>query len=131
MQTFPKIVLFTDRDGRAKFREEPVPLEGGAPQALLSELFASPGYQLRRSPVGFRSQWHCTPIPQWVFILAGEMEIGLRDGTSRVFGPGEHFVAADTVPQGAQFDANLHGHWSAQRGPDALVTLFLRIAATP
>ncbi|HEX5613174.1 MAG TPA: hypothetical protein VFX67_11000 [Burkholderiales bacterium] len=131
MQTFPKIVLYTDRDGRAKFREEPVPLDGGTPQAMLSELFASPGYQLRSSPVGFRSQWHCTPIPQWVFILEGEMEIGLRDGTSRIFGPGKHFVAADTVPQGAQFDANLHGHWSAQRGPDALVTLFLRIAATP
>ena len=91
----------------------------------------TPGYQLRRSPVGFRSQWHCTPIPQWVFILAGEMEIGLRDGTSRVFRPGEHFVAADTVPPGAEFDAELHGHWSAQRGADALVTLFLRIAATP
>jgi hypothetical protein len=131
MQTFTKIVLFTDRDGRAKFREEPVALDSGNPQAMLSELFASPGYQLRRSPAGFRSQWHCTPIPQWVFILAGEMEIGLRDGTSRVFRPGEHFVAADTVPAGAEFDADLHGHWSAQRGPHALVTLFLRIAATP
>lgn len=131
MATFTKVVLYTDRDGRAKFREEPIALGQGTPQAMLSELFPSPGYQLRRSPTGFRSQWHCTPTPQWVFILAGEMEIGLRDGTSRVFRPGEHFVAADLLPAGAGFDANLHGHWSAQRGPDALVTLFLRIATTP
>jgi len=131
MATFTKVVLYTDRDGRAKFREEALPLAQGNPQSALSELFASPGYQLRRSPVGFRSQWHCTPNPQWVFILAGEMEIGLRDGTSRVFHPGEHFVAADTQPAGTEFDAELHGHWSAQRGPDALVTLFLRIAGTP
>ena len=37
--------------------------------AILSKVFGATGYQLRRSPVGFRSQWHCTPQPQWVFIL--------------------------------------------------------------
>jgi hypothetical protein len=126
MNTFTKIVLFTDRDGRAKWREEAIPLSGGNPQAVLSELFPSSGYQLRRSPVGFRSQWHCTPQAQWVFILGGEMEIGLQDNTSRLFRPGEHFYSADLLPAGAAFDAAVHGHWSAQRGADPLVTLFLK-----
>ena len=126
MQTFTKIVLYTDRDGRAKFREEHLPLGEGTPQAMLSEVFRSSGYQLRHSPVGFRSQWHCTPQAQWVFILQGEMEIGLRDGTSRIFRPGEHFYAADLLPEASTFDAELHGHWSAQRGPSPLVTLFLK-----
>ena len=125
MQAFEKVVLFTDRDGRARFRSERIELAEGTPQAMLSKLLPSGGYQLRHSPVGFRSQWHCTPTPQWVFILRGEMEIGLRDG-SRVFKPGEHFFSADTLPAGASFDASLHGHWSAQRGADPLVTLFLR-----
>ena len=71
MTTFRKVVLYTDRDGRAKFREEKVALPEGTPQAMLSEVFAASGYQLRHSPVGFRSQWHCTPQPQWVFILGG------------------------------------------------------------
>jgi hypothetical protein len=124
--TFTKIVLFTDHDGRAKFREEPVELSEGTPQAMLSKLFGSGGYQLRHSPVGFRSQWHCTPNPQWVFILSGEMEIGLQDASSRVFGPGQHFFSADTLPAGATFDAKRHGHWSAQRGKGPLVTLFVR-----
>ena len=105
MSTFTKVVLYTDRDGRAKWREEAVPLSGGTPQAMLSELFPASGYQLRHSPVGFRSQWHCTPQPQWVFILGGEMEIGLQDKTSRVFRPGEHFYSADVLPAGATFDA--------------------------
>jgi len=126
MATFSKVVLITDRDGRAKFREEALPLEDGSAQTMLSEIFPSSGYQLRHSPVGFRSQWHCTPRPQWVFILAGEMEIGLRDGGSRIFRPGEHFYSADVLPEGAAFDANLHGHWSAQRGASPLVTLFLK-----
>ena len=123
---FTKVVLFTDKDGRAKFREETIALTEGNPQAMLSKIFPSTGYQLRHSPVGFRSQWHCTPSPQWVFILRGEMEIGLRDGGTRRFGPGEHFYSADTLPPGAAFDADLHGHWSAQRGPEPLVTLFVR-----
>ena len=126
MESFTKLVLYTDRDGRAKFREERIPLPEGTPQTMLSAVLPSSGYQLRQSPVGFRSQFHCTAKPQWVFILAGKMEIGLRDGTSRVLGPGQHFYASDAVPEGAAFDPELHGHWSAQRGEAPLVTLFLK-----
>jgi hypothetical protein len=126
MNSFTKVVLYTAADGRAKWREEAVALPGGTPQSMLSAVFPSSGYQLRRSPVGFRSQWHCTPQPQWVFILGGEMEIGLQDKTSRVFRPGEHFYSADVLPAGAAFDPAVHGHWSAQRGAAPLVTLFLK-----
>jgi hypothetical protein len=121
------VVLYTDRDGRARFREEEVLLGAGTPQALLSPVYPCTGYQLRHSPVGFRSDWHCTGAPQWVFILQGGMEVGLRDGSSRLFLPGEHFYSSDTLPAAAAaFDAAVHGHWSAQRGPDPLVTLFLK-----
>ena len=123
--TFTKTVLYTDRDGRARFRAEELALTEGTPQAMLSPVLPSAGCQLRMSPVGFRSQWHCSPKPQWVFILSGEMEIGLQDGSTRLFKPGEHFYSGDTLPQGASFDPAVHGHWSAQRGASPLVTLFV------
>jgi hypothetical protein len=126
MATFTKTVLFTDTDGLARWREEPVALTEGKPMARLSPLMPSGGMQLRESPVGFRSEFHCTDNPQWVFILRGRMEIGLRDGSSRVFGPGEHFFSADVVPAGQRFDAQRHGHWSRQVGDEPLVTLFVR-----
>lgn len=126
MTVFTKVVLFTDIDGRAKFREEAIVLSEGTSASMLSSVFASPGYQLRQSPTGFRSQPHCTVTPQWVFILGGEMKIGLLDGSFRVFKPGEHFYSADTLPAGRTFDAAVHGHWSCQVGPDPLVTLFVR-----
>ena len=126
MTVFTKVALFTDTDGRARFRDETIDLPEGSPQSMLSVLSPSGGYQLRHSPVGFRSQFHCTVTPQWVFILSGEMEIGLQGGVSRVFKPGEHFFSADLLPQGANFDATIHGHWSRQAGPDALTTLFVR-----
>ncbi|MFM2051645.1 MAG: hypothetical protein RL682_2136 [Pseudomonadota bacterium] len=125
MTTFTQTVLFTDIDGRAKFREEAIALNHGTPQSMLSEVFASGGYQLRTSPVGFRSQFHCSGHTQWCFILQGQMEIGVQ-GDSRVFGPGQHFYSADLLPQGATFDPAVHGHWSRQVGPDPLITLFVR-----
>ena len=126
MSAFTKVILTTGDDGRAGFREETLSLDQGSPQALLSSMLPASGLQLRHSPVGFRSQFHCTPYPQWVFILGGQMEIGLQGGVSRVFGPGEHFYSADVLPDGATFDAAVHGHWSRQVGPDPLVTLFVR-----
>lgn len=126
MATFTQVILFTDGDGRARFREQALPLDEGTPQARLSALMPSGGLQLRESPVGFRSSFHCTGTPQWVFILRGRMEIGLQDGSSRVFGPGEHFYSADTLPAGARFDPGVHGHWSRQVGNEPLVTAFVR-----
>ena len=126
MTSFAQVVLFTDADGKARFREDAIALPEGTPAAQLSALFASPGCQLRHSPVGFRSEFHCTTTPQWVVILQGQMEIGLQDGSSRVFKPGDHFYSDDTLPAGASFDAAVHGHWSRQVGDAPLVTMFVR-----
>ena len=126
MTPLTKVILFTDSDGFARFKDEALPLDQGTAQTALSALLPSGGYQLRHSPVGFRSTFHCTTETQWVFILQGQMEIGLQSGVSRIFKPGEHFYSADLLPAGQAFDAERHGHWSRQVGPDPLVTLFLR-----
>ena len=120
-------ILFTDTDGRAKFRDETIALTEGNPQSMLSPVQSATGYQLRQSPVGFRSQWHCTGAPQWLYVLGGQMEIGLQDGSSRIFKAGEWFLSNDTLPEGATFDPAIHGHWSRQVGDEPLVTLFIKI----
>ena len=51
MSTFTKTVLFSDTDGRARFREESLLLDQGNLQSALSALRPSGGYQLRSSPV--------------------------------------------------------------------------------
>ena len=126
MTNFTKVVLFTDTDGKARFKEESLTMGEGSPQSQLTEIFKAEGYQLRYSPVGFRSQFHTTGKAQGVFILSGQMEIGLQDGSSRVFSAGEHFYSADTLPEGATFDPKVHGHWSRQVGDEPLRTLFLK-----
>ena len=110
MSTFTQTILFTDTDGRARFREQVLALDQGTPQSRLSALMQGGGYQLRHSPVGFRSAFHVSSHPQWVFILEGQMEIGLQDGSSRIFHPGQHFYSADLLPEGAVFDAQVQVH---------------------
>jgi hypothetical protein len=126
MNRFTAVVLFTAPDGRARFGEREFPLTDGSPAARLSQVIPASGLQFRQSPVGFESAFHCSPSPQWVFILSGTMEIGLQDGTARRFAAGEHFLSADTLPEGQTFDAATHGHRSRQVGDTPLVTLFVK-----
>lgn len=126
MTTFKNIVLYTDHDGRAKFREADIPLPGGSPKAILSELFPSSGFQVRHSPPGVSSDFHCTTTAQWLVVLSGEMEIGLQDGSARIFKAGEHFFSNDLLPEGAVFDGAIHGHRSRVVGNAPLTTLFIR-----
>lgn len=127
MPAFTKVTLYTDRDGRAKFSEELIGLNEGTPQAMLSALLPATGCQFRESPVGFRSQFHCTTEVQWLVVLSGEMKIGLQDGSSRNFKTGDHFYSADLLPVGEAFNAEVHGHWSCQVGEQPLVTLFVKV----
>jgi hypothetical protein len=118
--------LFTDADGRAKFRDIRLDLTQGSAAARLSALTQGGGHQFRISPVGFRSQFHCTTTPQWLIVMQGAMEIGLQDGSTRIFKAGQCFYSNDTLPAGAAFDEKLHGHWSRQVGDEPLVTVFVR-----
>ncbi|MFM7698044.1 MAG: hypothetical protein ACKO69_08775 [Limnohabitans sp.] len=126
MTSLTRTILFTDTDGRARFREEPIALDKGSEAARLSAVLPAQGLQLRKSPVGFRSAFHVSTHAQWVFILQGQMEIGLQDGSSKLFKAGEHFYSADVLPDGAVFDSHVHGHWSRQVGDEELVTVFVR-----
>jgi len=122
------VELYTGTDCLACFRSVQLSLSQGNPLARLTPIAASGGWQLRRSPAGFTSDFHCTARPQWLVVLAGRMEIGLRDGSARVFSLGEFFYSNDTLPAGTAFDPARHGHRSRALDGQPLVTLFVRAA---
>ncbi|UVO30438.1 hypothetical protein [Bradyrhizobium arachidis] len=126
MSVFTKVILFTDTDGRSRFREEAIDLAEGTSDLQLSPLMPCNGYKLRQSPVGFNYDFHCSPNPIWVVVLQGQLEITLQDGSSRLFKTGDALYAMNALPDGAVFDKSIHGHASRQVGPDPLVTLFVR-----
>jgi hypothetical protein len=124
------VELYTGADGLARWRDVPITPTEGTPLTRLTPLAASGGWQLRRSPADFHSDFHCTTDPQWLVVLAGCMEIRLRDGSARQFGPGAFFYSNDTLPTDAAFDPARHGHSSRAVGGQPLVTLFVRARRT-
>ncbi|RVC73630.1 hypothetical protein EN766_20365 [Mesorhizobium sp. M2A.F.Ca.ET.046.02.1.1] len=127
MNQLTKVILYTDENGRSRFREEKLGLSEGTPQIQTTALAPCKASQFRYSPVGFYFDFHCSDRPLWVVVLQGEMEISLQDGSSRAFKPGDCFFAENLLPEGAEFDSAIHGHTSRQVGPDPLVTLFVDV----
>lgn len=124
--TFTKVILDMGPDGRSRFREETVSLTERKPGLFLSEALSGGAVTMRVSPVGYTMDFHMTSAPQWTFVLSGLLQIGLQDGTSRVFGPGDHLYAIDILPPGVTFDPKLHGHDSRQVGDEPVVTALVR-----
>jgi hypothetical protein len=123
---FTKVILECGPDGRSRFREETVPLEEAKPALFLSARMAGGEVQLRQSPPDYRMDFHPTITPQWTFVLSGALEIGLPDGTARVFRAGDILYSTDTVPAGVTFDAKVHGHNSRTVGDEPVVAVLVR-----
>src|SRR5690242_5570731 len=81
---------------RPHFEDLPLPAEESQNVALQ----AGANLVFRRFPEDYWSDWHTAPRRQYIFILAGQMEIGIGDGTTRRFGPGDVVLADDLTGQG-------------------------------
>ena len=67
--------------------------ELGSPQAATTILFMT-------WPSGHFIDWHPAPRREYVISLSGRLEIGLGDGSTRRFGPGDARLVEDTTGQG-------------------------------
>jgi len=119
-------VLEAGPDGRSRFREEAVALKETKPMLFLSAPMPGGSVMLRESPPGYRMDFHPSASPQWTFMLSGALEIGLPDGTSRVFRSGDILYATDMAPSGAPFDPRVHGHSSRTVGEEPVVAVLVR-----
>jgi len=66
----------------------------------LATLQAAKGVVFRTTKPGYFSDWHNAPRRQFVITLAGEVEIGLGDGTKHRYGPGHVTLAEDLTGKG-------------------------------
>jgi quercetin dioxygenase-like cupin family protein len=89
------IRLYTGDDGATHLEE--MALES---HPSLTELQASKGVTFRSQQPGYFSDWHVAPRRQYVITLAGEAEIGLRDGSIHRLGPGDVNLAEDVTGTG-------------------------------
>ena len=88
--------VYTGPDGQSHFEDLPLPAERRHHVAIQ----AGANLEFRCPPAENFVDWHTSPRRQYVFILAGQMEIGIGDGTERCFGPGDVILADDLTGQG-------------------------------
>jgi hypothetical protein len=88
--------MYTGNDGQTHFEDLHMPaadIQNVAIQAGSDIVF-------RRFPADYFSDWHTAPRRQYIFVLSGQMEIGIGDGTTRRFGPGDVVLADDMTGKG-------------------------------
>ncbi len=88
--------LYTGEDGQAHFEDLNVP----AGDSETISLKSGADMTFRSSPDGSFSDWHNAPRLQYVIVLSGRMEIGIGDGTKRMFNPGDILQVEDLAGQG-------------------------------
>jgi len=88
--------IYAGHDGQTHFEDLPLRSEESHNVALQ----AGANLVFRCFPAEYWSDWHTAPRRQYIFILAGQMEIGIGDGTTRRFGPGDVVLADDLTGQG-------------------------------
>ena len=73
--------IYTGDDGQTHFEDLPLPPEESQDVALQ----AGANLVFPCFPADFWSDWHTAPRRQYIFILTGQMEIGIGDCTKRRF----------------------------------------------
>ncbi len=87
--------MYTGSDGHSHLEEQ-------TPSAhpVLAEERAAAHIQFREIPVSTAMSWHNAPRRQYVIVLAGQLEIGFKDGTTRRMNPGDATLAEDLTGSG-------------------------------
>ena len=96
--------IYTGDDGESHFEELDLPFEVMANvERTAAQNEASVTFS--RSQPGTFSDWHTAPRRQYVITLAGQMQIGLGDGTKRVFNTGDVLLVDDLTGRGHTTEA--------------------------
>ena len=91
--------IYTGDDGESHFEDIDLPYE----QMETSERTAvenAENIHFRRYQPGSFIDWHPAPRRQYVITLEGQVEVGLGDGTKRIFSTGDVLLADDLTGRG-------------------------------
>ena len=82
--------MYTRSDGQSHLEEQTL-----AAHPILAEERKTAHIQFRELPAGAFMDWHPAPRRQYVILLAGQLELGFKDGTVRRLNPGDATLAED------------------------------------
>ena len=87
--------MYTGTDGQSHLEEQTI-----SAHPILAEPRSAVHIQFHEVSAGTLVDWHPAPRRQYVIVLAGQLELGFKDGTTRRLNPGEATLAEDTTGSG-------------------------------
>jgi quercetin dioxygenase-like cupin family protein len=87
--------MYTGSDGQTHLEEQTL-----AAHPILTETRPAVHIQFRELPAGTFVDWHPAPRRQYVIVLAGQLALGFKDGTTQRLNPGDATLAEDTTGSG-------------------------------
>lgn len=87
--------LYTGSDGQSRIEEQTL-----SARPALAQPQAAAHVEFGELPPGTFMDWHPAPRRQYVIVLAGQLEIGFKDGTARRMNPGDATLAEDLTGSG-------------------------------
>jgi hypothetical protein len=117
------IRLFSDDAGESHMETATMTLESErfappAPPLDVSAMSRADGWNLLRFPADWIGGWHCTPLRQWMFVLAGRATVRASDGSQCDLSAGSICLLEDTRGK---------GHLTTIIGTDEVVIAAVRI----
>jgi hypothetical protein len=95
---------------------------------FISDQFGAQNFRLRKSDVGYATDFHLAGDATFICIQKGSLKIELQNGEFKIFNPGDCFIAKDNLPENIEFDSQIHGHKASVIGNESLQAIHIKLS---
>ena len=125
-QPFIIPTITTNENGISIFEDTNFSVEqrGGL---FLTEQIGSKNFRIRKSDVGYATDFHLAGDATFIIIQKGSLKIELQNGDFKIFNPGDCFIAQDNLPENIEFNSKIHGHKASVVGNESLQAIHIKL----
>lgn len=125
-QSFIISTITTNENGISIFEyiDYSVQQRGGL---FISDQIGAQNFRLRKSDVGYATDFHLAGDATFIIIQKGNLKIELQNGDFKIFNPGDCFIAKDNLPENIKFDNSIHGHKASVVGNESLQAIHIKL----
>lgn len=125
-QPFIIPTITTNENGISIFEETDFSVQqrGGL---FLTEQIGSKNFRIRKSDVGYTTDFHLAGYATFIIIQKGSLKIELQNGDFKIFKSGDYFIAKDNLPENILFDQTIHGHKASVVGNESLQAIHIKL----
>lgn len=95
---------------------------------FISDQIGAQNFRLRKSDVGYATDFHLASDATFISIQKGSLKIELQNGDFKIFNPGDCFIAQDNLPEHIPFDTRIHGHKASVVGTESLQAIHIKLS---